>query len=483
MTRSARLLIALLSVLAMLGACVVASPPAAMAATTCTPQVPAPSVHAPNSLSPSGLTTSVSTVVGEIGKLPPVTPQAWDGADRIFSIAQVGDTVYAAGILKTYVKGGVSYPRNNIVAYSATTGAVLASFAPNVNGAINAITPACNGKSIYMVGDFTSVDGVTRNHAAKVDRITGALSPWNANLNKPGTGVRYLGGHLVVSGSFTTVGGVPRTQMASVSDGNTGGVDNWLNMTVAGYDTAGSQNIRSIIPNPAGTYAVGIGNMMTINGASHRRIFILNTSGTTAALMPWSSPWVASNNNSNNASDCSSGIGAPERGIAWLPDGSKFVTVSTGGAHSSSVCDAAALWSGNPATFVSTTVAPLKINYTGGDSLSGVACTNKSCVVTGHHKWANNPPLFPFVKIQPCIDSYFPQNLNEGNSGYGCRGKTGVDRAGITELDTTNWLATAWNPGRSRQRAMDNVAEFTPQGLLSGSDGDLPRNDLALWTW
>lgn len=58
------------------------------------------------------------------------------------------------------------------MAFSATTGA-MASFAPSVNGAVWAIEPS--GSSLYIGGEFTTVNGVARRGVAKIDATTGAV--------------------------------------------------------------------------------------------------------------------------------------------------------------------------------------------------------------------------------------------------------------------------------------------------------------------
>jgi hypothetical protein len=55
------------------------------------------------------------------------------------------------------------------------------------------------------------------------------------------------------------------------------------------------------------------------------------------------------------------------------------------------------------------------------------------------------------------------------------------------QVRVSSMAATAWNPGRSRQRANDNVMLMTPQGLFLGTDGDTaagqPHNDIVLWPY
>jgi len=97
------------------------------------------------------------------------TPDVDDGA--VFKVLQVGSTLYAGGSF-TSVTQGATVARQNVFSFDATTGAVQ-PFAPKVDGIVWAL--ASDGGSLYVGGDFTSVDGVARRGLAKLDLTTGAV--------------------------------------------------------------------------------------------------------------------------------------------------------------------------------------------------------------------------------------------------------------------------------------------------------------------
>lgn len=473
-----------LAALALLTTAVAVSPTTATAAPVCVPQTPTAPAHEPTKASPSGLTATLDPNVGTIGKVPSMTAKAWDGADRVKAIAQIGSTVYVGGVIDRFVKSGVSTARSNVAAYNADTGALL-PWAPQINGEVNAITPSCDGTGIFIAGSFNRVDGKYRPRIVKVDAITGTVLPFYAVPNKEVTDVRYLNGHLTISGYFSNIGTTVRNQTASLND-QTGAVDGWLNLTIAGGNPAGDTTVRRIVPNQQGTHAVLLGNMATINGAAHRRIAVLSITGATASVTGFNSPLTNANvvtPGVRGGTDCLPQFALPEKDVAWLPDGSAFVTASTGGPNPASVCDTLAKWSGNPSTFTPT-VQPIVRHYTGGDTLSAVACTMRSCVAIGHHRWADSEPTLPKVVAPVCNNTVKPYNLKAGYVGYDCQSANPVVRPGCTEVDVVTFKATPFRCDRALQRTTEARLYFTDQGLVGGSDGDTwlgqASNDLSV---
>jgi hypothetical protein len=125
---------------------------------------------------------------------------------------------------------------------------------------------------------------------------------------------------------------------------------------------------------------------------------------------------------------------------------------------------------------------PLAIQYTGGDTLSAILLTNTLGWASGHNRWANNPPLYPALTVQPCSEFQLPIRLTPGYAGYDCKGPGALERPGLIGFTLSSMRATSWSPGRSRQRSMHNTMLFTSLGMCIGSDGDEaagePHNDL-----
>ena len=62
-------------------------------------------------------------------------------------------------------------------AVATATGAVDATFNPNANAAVHAVTTSPDGATVYLAGDFTTVGTSSRPYLAAVTSTTGAATP------------------------------------------------------------------------------------------------------------------------------------------------------------------------------------------------------------------------------------------------------------------------------------------------------------------
>ena len=96
--------------------------------------------------------------------------------------APAGNTVYVTGSFSQARPAGVavggagSVARSNLLAYDITTGKLITTFSHTLNAQGLAIAASPNGSTIYVVGDFTTVDGQTRSRLAAFDTATFNLS-------------------------------------------------------------------------------------------------------------------------------------------------------------------------------------------------------------------------------------------------------------------------------------------------------------------
>jgi hypothetical protein len=141
-------------------------------------------------------------------------------------------------------RGDVLYAGNGgrITATDTRTGRTR--WHTNMNGyELFDILPDPNGHTIYLGGDFSTVDGARRRYLAAMDANTGRVTPMNANLSgyfgRPEyAGVTALalspdGRTLYVGGDFRRAGGKTRRGLAAV-DTRHGAVKQW-NPSSDGY--------------------------------------------------------------------------------------------------------------------------------------------------------------------------------------------------------------------------------------------------------
>jgi len=159
-------------------------------------------------------------------------------------------TVFAGGAFNVVNAGVNGHDANGVIRYSLasfdpSTGAVTSwAPAPNLAHDVDAMTlihPGLNPGTLWVAGTFPSMGGATRNNVAAVDAGTGVATSWDPNTNGIVRTMLLRSGGIVLGGDFTTVGGVGRNHIAMV-DGSAGAVMSWnpdAADTVKALDTYG----------------------------------------------------------------------------------------------------------------------------------------------------------------------------------------------------------------------------------------------------
>ena len=367
------------------------------------------------------------------------TPNIIDGGGvdhtHANAVRQLGNTMYVGGTFAlVQPPGGATVARSDIVAFSATNGA-LTSFAPAIDGEVWGI--AASGDSDYVGGQFRLVNGVNRRAIVKLNATTGAVdTSFNAGFpSGKVTDVELVNGRLLVAGS------IPGKLLAlnPATGANTGYVN--LNIDGSVSSLAGPTDVYRIAVNPAGTKLVAIGNFTSVNGQTRSRAFMADLGANSATLNAW---YYQPLTRACRATRIPQQI----RGVDFSPDGSYFVLAATGYIPTDTrnigtdICDAAARFDTN----VTSPTRPKWINYTGGDSLYSAVVTGAAVYVQGHQRWMDNP---------------------QGNNSAG---PGAVPRSGIAALDPETGRALPWNPGKTRANGGRDMLA-TSAGLWVASDG------------
>ncbi len=417
-----------------LGAAVIA-----LLAASCTPTSPAP--PAPPAAPPPPVVASTVP----LANTPNFTGPAGAGT-TVDAITQVGDRLVVGGNF-TAVN---SKPHKYLATFVAPTGPVD-GFAPALNGDVQAVTPNAAGNGYYAAGHFSSVGGFGTRVA--LFTTSGQLvTSFKVSANGVIRSLAVVGGHLLIGGEFTNVGGASRGGLASVNAA-TGAVDSYLTVSVSGHHNFGrvpdaaeaGVGVYDIAVSPDKTRAIVDGNFINAGGAARDQILSLKLSGSSATL---DTNWAT---NAYTRPCQFKAYDSYVRHISWAPDGSYFVVVATGGYKAGSLedCDSASRFNASSA---GTNVTPAWIDWTGTDSLYSVAVTAGAVYVGGHNRWLNNP--------------YGQDSPHQG----------AVPRPGLAALEPANGVPLAWNPGRNPRGHGAEVVFASSAGVWVGSDTDYIGN-------
>ncbi len=130
------------------------------------------------------------------------------------NIAIDGGTLYLGGWFSTI--GNTA--RNSIAAIDTSTGS-LTNFDPSIADSAGAgvETISISSGSIYVGGDFSIIEPLTRNRLAAFDLTTGQVKNFNPNINGTVNSLKIDNGNLYIGGSFTSIGGITRNRIASIN--------------------------------------------------------------------------------------------------------------------------------------------------------------------------------------------------------------------------------------------------------------------------
>ncbi|CAD5991104.1 conserved exported protein of unknown function [Agreia sp. COWG] len=197
----------------------------------------------------------------------------------------IGDTVYAVGKFGTARPAGAArgvnaVVRNNILAYSISTGQLITSFAPSLNDEAFSVTSSPDGSRIYVGGSFTQVNGATVWRIAALDAKTGALI--TSFLPKPAGPVRAIvatASTVYFGGLFSTVGTAQRPGVAEATVSNGA-------LTSFGPQVTGGR-VNGLLLSPDKSKLVIGGQFTQINGSDRPGRGLGMVSTADASLLPF----------------------------------------------------------------------------------------------------------------------------------------------------------------------------------------------------
>lgn len=302
--------------------------------------------------------------------------------------------------------------RDDIFAYKAGTGAIDPHFRPILNaGPVYSVIAGPSGShTVYVGGGFSTVDGAKHKGLVQLHVEPGVTKGPDADGaivtgfgGKVGDTVHSLalspdGKSLYVAGQFGSVNGVRQFASGAAVSGLarlnsvTGTLDSTFAFTLGDPPAGSPIKGDAISLSPSGAELAVVGPALQVNGQARPRLAVINTGtklGAPSSLADFTAPILS--DNCQNQHDY-------VRSVAFNPGGTFLVISGTGymgdGSQPYSVCDAVARFN-VAATSTTTTgtpvnVAPSWIDYGGGDSFYSVAVAGNVVYAGGHDRWVNN---------------------------------------------------------------------------------------------
>ncbi len=347
--------------------------------------------------------------------------------------------------------------RPHLAAFSGTT---LKTFNPAPDGSV--VECALFGSTLYIGGNFQTVDHALRGYAAGVSTATGTVVPWDAAAGNIVRAFAFTGSTAWIGGDFTTIGSFIRGNLAAI-DLATGAATPW-NPVAAGPVYA----LEAI-----GNWLYAGGQFGGLGGQGHLNVGRIDVNGNADAT--WSP-----NPNLPVFAIAGRSLG-PSGNVIYL--GGPFTICMGPRNHLAAVTDASppvlAAW--NPNAGSNGDVRALAVDgsyvYAGGTfgSLGALA-------IAGLGKIDFNGVVQPWsTGTQKPIQGFAltATSIYVGFEGMNVIG--GKPRLGLAEIDKGTGQATAWAPGTDPGAilfAFRRIGNTVYVGGLMNNLGGQPRSML-----
>jgi hypothetical protein len=220
---------------------------------------------------------------------------SWGVNGQAKAVAVIGNVAYVGGSFTAAVPaaGAPAVGRANLAAFCLANGALLNTFAANFGGGpVNAL--ATDGVSLFVGGNFTTLNGAASNRLVKLNAATGARDaaffplPIPAPVNPPPpnkqgiVSLAYAGGVIYAAGDFGKVGNSPAPAQSTAVDG-AAGFNSTTGVLTAFTAGANTKSVDAITVSGDGWVYIA-GNFTTVKGQAHNGIARLSTAGAVDAV-------------------------------------------------------------------------------------------------------------------------------------------------------------------------------------------------------
>jgi large repetitive protein len=217
------------------------------------------------------LSTTAAQAVAS-GSVGAAAASSWQTNATVWKMAYASGDIFMVGDFTSMRPPGAALGTSEhaisyFAALNASTGALdttkpahtfTSAGLPLTDGAI---TASPDGKTIYVGGSFTAVDGVGRNHIAAFNAATGALLSWNPNVSGRVSAIATAGNTVYIGGTFGKVGTTVEGNLAAVSASTPATV-------FANFKPTTNNTVDALAATPDDTQVVVGGYFDKLNGLS-----------------------------------------------------------------------------------------------------------------------------------------------------------------------------------------------------------------------
>jgi Concanavalin A-like lectin/glucanases superfamily len=208
---------------------------------------------------------------------------SWQTNGTVWALGYARGVIYLSGDFTSVRPPGAAagtgeVARNHLAAFDAATGALL-PFNHSLNAKAYVMVPSADGATLYIGGDFSTVDGVSRSKLAAFDTATGNLTGWAPRVNGNIRGMSLSGSTMYLGGTFSAINGQTRKNLGAVSATGAGNPLPWA--------PTADLTVFRVAAAPDGSRVFAGGYFTNLNGVAMRGTGALDPS--TGATLPWAS--------------------------------------------------------------------------------------------------------------------------------------------------------------------------------------------------
>ncbi len=304
---------------------------------------------------------------------------------EITDIAYIGNRVFIAGtftsIRNNTTTNTTTVAQPSLAAYNIDTGLIDTAFRPVFGGGgVEEVEASPDGTKLFIVGRFNSVNGVTKRKVASINPTTGAtITGFTANTGGPGpaTSVEATNTTVYIGGQFTTVNGTARVGLAAVNSTTGAVVTAFNNNMSGGIGTNGTLTVQALVLTHDDTKLLVVHTGRQIAGQDRYGVGLIST--VTNQLLPWRTRLWDENLQF---------VGGIQRAYAGdiAPNDQYFVVTSGSGGDRPPISDTAVAFplNGND------NIQPLWVSRL-FDSVYSVAITETAVYLGGHFNYMESP--------------------------------------------------------------------------------------------